>query len=595
LIYFKRSYDQIGKFYQYDLRNKRENSLITRGISLDTYFGTNGNLIAWTELTTDPRWTELDYSDIIIFDLEQKRRKRVTHRQRFFSPQPNKEGTKIVCVAVDNQGKSTLHIVDQNNGQSLKHFQKQGWFYTFPKWSTDEKSLVTAVRDEKGQMAIIEINIASGMQRELVAFHNRIIGVPAVDDVEVFYGSSTSETEQILATSFESGITRQITQELNGAFQPSASAQDIYYTTFSDLGRVIKKVTKNSPIGSSTVQSNYEFEVTTNMLDSFPKNEYPVKKYNQLAHSLNLHTWGLNFEDPEIVARALSNNVLNNVEVSAGVSYNYDQQIYRPFAEVQIATLYPILAIQASTIKRSAIIDNANRSWREINLFAGTYVDYNFSSRSFARKLTPLIGLNRTGLSGDIDTSITSLLGQITFVQQQIQARKNIFTHNGRYLQMRYSRAIDSFKAGQVVLRSGLAFRGVGTNHNILLEIDLKADLKGSEYQFSNGLNHRGYGVLPAEKAIRVAADYHFPLLYPDWGLAGLIYIYRVRANLFYEHSRIFRGSDTRSTFQSAGVEVVFDVKIVNEVAASFGVRYSYPINNSIGTSIEFFVPVYRF
>jgi hypothetical protein len=595
LQYFKRTYDKIGRFYQYDLRTDQEINLITRGLSLETYFGTNGNQITWTELTTDPRWIEKDYTDIIIFDLEKHERKRITHRQRFFSPQPDKEGSKIVCVEVDKESKSSIHIVDEKSGETLQKYQRQGWFYTFPKWSSDEKSVIAAVRNERGQMALIEIDIAVGVQRELIAFKNRIIGAPAIDDEEVFYSASTSDVEQIFATSLRNGITRQVTDEINGAFQPSVGRYDICYTTFTDLGRIIKKVAKNSQISSSSDYENYEFEVTQNVLDSFAEIKYPVTKYNQWAHSLNLHTWGLNFEDPEIVARALSNNVLNNVEVSAGVSYNYDQQIYRPFAEVQIATAYPVLALQGSTIKRSAIINDVERSWRETNLFAGAYVDYNLSSRSFRRKLTPLFGLNRSGLTGDIDTSISSLLGQITFVQQQIQARKNIFTHNGQYLQMRYSRSIDSFKAGQLVLRSGLAFRGLGINHNILFEADLKADLQGSEYQFTNGLNHRGYGVLPAEKAMRLAADYHFPLFYPDWGLAGLIYFYRVRADLFYEYSHIFRGFGTQPNFQSVGAEVVFDVNLVNEVAASFGLRYSLPINNSTGPSFEIFIPVYRF
>ena len=594
LVYYKRTYDHIGAFYKYNFSSGNEEHLFTRGISLEPYFGYSNGLITWTELTTDPRWQERNYSDIITYDTRSKIRKRITRKKRYFSPQADFTASRIICTAVDHKGVSTLQVLDARSGEIIKSYEHPGWFYTFPKWSRDNQEIIASVRGSDGKMGIIGVDLDSGEEREIVPFRNRILGIPSVSDNEVFYSASTNDVENIFATHLITRSTRKVTQEANGAFQPAVGLDRLYYTTFTHLGHVIKRVETHHSAATEEA-ATYEFEVKKNVLDSFPSKKYNVTKYRKWAHSLNLHTWGLDFDDPEIFARVLSNNVLNNVELSAGISYNYDQQVYRPYAEARLATFYPTLALRASTIKRSAVIEDMDRHWREVNLFAGAFVDYNLMSGRFQRTLTPLIGYNRTGLSGDIDTSINSLLAQITFIQQQMQARKNIFTHNGQYLQLRYSRAVDKFEAGQLQLRSGLAFRGIGVNHNLLLEADLKADLKEAQYQFSSGLNHRGYGIIQAEKLVRLAADYHFPLLYPDWGLAGLVYLYRIRADLFFEHTNVLRNVEGTRIYNSLGAEMVFDVNLVNEVATSFGFRYSYPLDKDTAPTFEFFIPVYRF
>ncbi|NND35253.1 MAG: hypothetical protein HKN76_21880, partial [Saprospiraceae bacterium] len=406
LIYFKRTYEKIGAFYAFNLASGREERLLTRGIGIEPYFGHANGLLAWTELTTDSRWHERDYTDIITYDIRKNVRKRITRKMRYFSPQPDSAGVRIICTNVNEIGESSLHLLNAQTGEILKIFQHPGWFYTFPKWSHDSQAVIAAVRDQNGHMGLVSIDIETGAERELFPMRNKILGIPAVNAKEVFYSASTETLENIFATDLITGSTRQITEEANGAFQAALSPDGLYYTTFTSNGHVIRKTAEIGRTNSGQVQGDYEFNVERNMLDSFPKLNYSVKDYKQWRHSFNVHTWGLNIDDPEISARILSNNVLNNVELSAGVTYDYDRQIYRPFAELQIATFYPTIALQASTIKRSAIIEDRPQNWREVNLFAGALVDFNLMSRSFQRTLTPLLGYNRTGLTGDIDTSI---------------------------------------------------------------------------------------------------------------------------------------------------------------------------------------------
>jgi hypothetical protein len=77
----------------------------------------------------------------------------------------------------------------------------------------------------------------------------------------------------------------------------------------------------------------------------------------------------------------------------------------------------------------------------------------------------------------------------------------------------------------------------------------------------------------------RFAGNYHFPLLYPDWGLGGIVYFLRIRANLYYDYTKALdfypNGSKFQGQYRSYGTEIYFDTKWWNQLAINFGIRYS--------------------
>jgi hypothetical protein len=74
-----------------------------------------------------------------------------------------------------------------------------------------------------------------------------------------------------------------------------------------------------------------------------------------------------------------------------------------------------------------------------------------------------------------------------------------------------------------------------------------------------------------------VGVNYHFPLVYPDFGIGNIVYLLRVRANGFYDYTDVkyYRGNQ-HVQLRSAGGELFFDTKWWNEYAVSFGIRYSH-------------------
>jgi hypothetical protein len=125
-------------------------------------------------------------------------------------------------------------------------------------------------------------------------------------------------------------------------------------------------------------------------------------------------------------------------------------------------------------------------------------------------------------------------------------------------------------------------FPGISTNHSIVVNLAYQArDTSGKYYYDNNFLFSRGYSVPDYPRMYKAAVNYHFPLFYPDWGFANLLYFLRIRANLFYDFTQAKSlRTGNRYNFASTGAEIFFDTKWWNQQPVSFGIRYSRLLND---------------
>jgi hypothetical protein len=96
----------------------------------------------------------------------------------------------------------------------------------------------------------------------------------------------------------------------------------------------------------------------------------------------------------------------------------------------------------------------------------------------------------------------------------------------------------------------------------------------------------------------RISGNYHFPLWHPDFGFGNILYLQRIRANGFFDMTRVYSRDKTQSLDQrSLGGEIYIDTKWWNQYELTFGFRYSRLLDNdfiSPGRNgyFEFLVPV---
>ena len=168
----------------------------------------------------------------------------------------------------------------------------------------------------------------------------------------------------------------------------------------------------------------------------------------------------------------------------------------------------------------------------------------------------------------------------LSFSHQIQQSIQQIYPQFGQAVDITFKAPVSKYKGFQFAVSSNLYFPGFLKTHGIIINgAYLRKDSLG-EISFSSGFPFsRGYSSINLYEMYKWGVNYSFPILYPDAGFGNIVYLLRVRANLFYDdtHANDFYSNGNRfaASFRSAGTEIYFDSKWWNEALITIGIRYS--------------------
>lgn len=157
------------------------------------------------------------------------------------------------------------------------------------------------------------------------------------------------------------------------------------------------------------------------------------------------------------------------------------------------------------------------------------------------------------------------------------QARQQIFPQWAHSYQLTYRQSFAQRQAQQWFLRGTWWLPGFSPVHHWVVTAAWQTRDTLRQYFFTNRFPFaRGYQAIDYPDLVGAAINYHFPLWYPEKGLAQVVYVLRVRAAVFYDHTiGISRRTGRQQLFNSAGTEIYFDTRWWNQLPVSFGLRYS--------------------
>jgi hypothetical protein len=169
-------------------------------------------------------------------------------------------------------------------------------------------------------------------------------------------------------------------------------------------------------------------------------------------------------------------------------------------------------------------------------------------------------------------------------------SQRDLFPRLGGYISSSYTNTPgDEGQLGSMFSIQGRIYLpGIGTHHHLLLKGGWQKQNPGLYYLSINRLDFpRGYASAISAEMKTFSADYALPLAYPDWSSEPIIYLKRIRADVFYDWSYgkdILEGKDERYTgiYQSAGGEFLADFhagRIIFPFSA--GVRMGYLFNTN--------------
>jgi hypothetical protein len=345
---------------------------------------------------------------------------------------------------------------------------------------------------------------------------------------------------------------------------------------------------------------------TRDVLINLPSRSFDSKQYGKGTRLFNFHSWRPYYEDPIFTFSLYGQNILNTTETELYYSYNQNDNTHAGGFNFVFGGWFPYLSLGSQyTFDRQLVINNRLKQWDQLDSRIGLNVPLSwvsgkaFNSLNFGSDYVYRNDFNKgvnKGLFANINFSYLSHF--ISWSQQAQMARQHIYPRLGYQVSFSHRHAITKYKSWQPLISGALYLPGFFSTHSIVAtgafqETDTLNTLFANRFPYSRGYNEAYFA-----RMWKLSANYHFPIVYPDFGFANILYIQRIRGNAFYDLTRVYSRDKSATADQgSFGGEVYFDTKWWNQYELTFGFRVCRLLDNdfftrSKGTVFEFILPV---
>jgi len=610
LLYLKSSYEKAPKFILKVAGKER--AIAPQSITSNDWFSYRNGLVAYTAFATNARWSLNNYSNIVLLDLATGKEKKLTKKGYYFSPDISPNGQQIIAVSIKDSLQNNLQLLT-SSGAFLKGFAPPHDAEFFQPRFINDSAIVVGIKHPDAAVSWNEIDLKNGLLTNLLPQTSATIGFPFVHNGFLYFTSSASGSDNNYALQLNTKKLWQLTSDGTGNYFPSVYNNTLYYSAFTSNGYKLQSTLLTNlfanaaaveaakaavPFPVANSESNHFLSLDTNR-------SFLVTDYKKSSGLLNVHSWRPFYEAPEYSFSVYSNNVLNTFSADAFYRYNEAERSHAVGVNGSYGGFFTVLNGGLTyTADRHLKTASSLRTYNSAEARIGFSVPLNFTAGKTYKYFnggTNLVfnTLIPTGQTKQITTTSTNtyLHHFLNWRQQVPMVKKKIYPQGGYALSAAY-RHQTSKKGYQSLLSSQVYLPSFFQTHSIVLganiqQTDTANVLFSNRFAFS-----RGYPTIYFSRMWRGSGNYHFPLLYPDKGVAEIVYLLRVRANLFYDYTRTFsKNKKTNYDFRSLGTEVFFDTKWWNQLPVSFGVRYSYLLdaksaNLKNPNRFEFILPV---
>jgi hypothetical protein len=589
LVYLKNSYQKIPAFYLKDKNG--EQKIKQRNISSEDWFSYRNGIIAYTAYAPDARWSLTDYSDIILLDIKSGIEKKLTTKNKYFTPDISPSGKSVVAVLINDSLQTELHLLNSLDGSIINRIRSRENFFVHPRF-IDEENVVVLKRRNDGTISLNIMNLLSGETERLITPSFTVAGYPSVYDSTIYFTAAYEGNDDLYAYRLKDKKTFKLTTEQTGNYYATVNGDSIAWSQFTAGGLALK----SNALGKMQWQEvtppakqEVLFPVANageNVLAT-PTKSFSVNDYSKGTGLFNFHSWRPYYDAPEYTFTLYGDNILNTFSTDVFYRYNENERSHGLGFDVAYGGLFPILTAGTEyTINRNVRIRTPQSIVPGVlngyELRAGYYIPLDFSQGKTYKNL--IFGSSYvfnqqmpTGSTKNILSSFNSsyLHHYINWSHRLPRAVQQIFPKFGYTLSNSYRHRLDD-NGYQVLNTANLYLTSFG-NHSIVLSGSFQ-QVDTSNVLFSNKFTlSRGYPDYFNSRMWRVSGNYHLPLAYPDWGFGGIVYFLRIRSNLYYDYSKLYANNKLSSAdLASTGAEIYFDTKWWNQLPVSFGVRYAY-------------------
>jgi hypothetical protein len=571
------------------------------------------NKFAFVELELDPRWGYRDYSRIKVFDLDSNKIITDLRKSKGRLAVLNHDGTNLLYVSWDEFQDQHL-VICELNGKVLKKlpFSKQR-VITSLDWFSDEEVLLV-LKDSQDQKSLIKFSLKDSSEQELVANSVTNLGFVTFQEGRILLESPKSGIDNIYEV--KEGQLLQLTSSRFGSYAPSLNQNKLIYNDYSAKGmRVVEKSlpwdeiqkSDNSfvPYFEKYAASEAQGEMDK---DFFKYKKFPVKKYSQLKHAINLHSWV--FVAPPLSSiisfMGISRDVLNKFSLTAGASYDLNEKTSEGFVSSAWSHLYPVFDLKASYGSRNQVLKSGGKEvddhWEEGTFEGGIqipwiYINGRFTNSFTLRGFSKLIKVTNKTSSDATEIRDGALFSRglgASFSFLSKTALRDINTPLGLSLLTQLEEGSDITGNGEdgaiLTQDSRLYLPGLLKHHSFFHQFAYERQ-RDSNYQYKSYLlKPRGTKNVFLDEAFKYSGNYLFPLAYPDWHWSKYVYLKRLSMNLFYDQID-GKFSSTSYFSNTTGWELLFETHLLRIfIPVTLGLRGNYVLNGEESNNYEIFI-----
>ena len=608
IVALKNSYKETEKLVS--VNNQMETPITSIGFSFSDYFNLQNGIFTWTEFNRNGRRNNTQYSNIYIFDSKTNEKRKLTKKGKYFSPALSSDAEKVVAIHIATDLTHTLQILNTRDGRlEAKLPIADGASITRSIFSKDSKSIYYIIKS-KNFIWIESKNLFTNETKQLSPKSSHVVDAISCHSDYIYCSASFTGIDNIFRIPTDgSQIIEQITSVPIGAYEPSVSpdGKTLVFTEYTTKGQMISSMELNDSGRSKIIQLTEPIDmewmdkVSTNeeggdILTDLPSKQYQKEDYKGFFKGMKLHSWAFNPNSAETVFGLQFNNILDDMSIFTGGGYNFNEERAYYQASMKVARYYPIYNFEAESRGRSSINFTAAdtfaiQRYTEHNIKGAVSIPYSWVAGNYfkniqfgadiIKKNLRSIKINNDALD---DQSATTSEVFFQFSTLRRRAYQNVRPRLGISFIGRYAFNLSEISESRFLGTTRFYLPGIDRNHSLLFTTSYQRELAKNKYQLPDNFGYpRGYDAPLSDEVYKLGVDYMFPLAYPDFGILGIVYLRRLRMNLFYDVGK-FRYYETNLTdnYQSIGSDLYFDITSFNLIPSSFIIRYSYRLTENI-------------
>ena len=626
IVLYKTSMDDLDKIVRIDTKGV-ESVIFIPGYVIDGRLSCASNKVVWDEIVADVRWEQRNFSVIKSIDLSTGITKTLTNNTRYFSPCVSSDGNRIAVVEIDVRNDSWLVILNATTGNVMERIKSpENGLITFPYWINTQELIMIFTTADKGKTIYKYSQNQKKWTRLIQPTFNNISQLSAWRNF-VIYTAGYSGTDNIYALNTTDGKIFQVTSSGFGAFDPFVTPEDtLYYSEYTHNGYIPVKLKLNSEkwtmyknvqnVNSSWTKKLTDQEGVRGNSLVFKDTTYLSKPYSRILHLINIHSWAPFYVDPQVTSIAevsikpglilLSQNKLSTAISSFGLTYENNSLILKP--AFTYTGFYPVLDFSATfggPNSRHILPDGVipkDSVYPNINFTLRSYVPLRIYRNKYFKLAIPEIDMeyrNTLFYNNSLRKGITFIHYKLLLYRYLILSQQDIYPKWGELINFAFTHTPFEHSQYGKLLSTAVKLYAPGfyKHHSLGISCGIQyQDTRNRLYYYSfNRIGlPRGYSSVldayVAEFITKFTIDYNFSLIYPDLSFGPIIYIKRIRVNIFTDyaygyHAREYTGNSRTlrtGNYLSYGIGIVSDLHLF---------RFYFPF--SLGTRISY-LPFYN-